>query len=259
MTEIPEHLLKRSRAARAGSAGGDGADGGDKTPGTAVTPAAAAAPVARAAAAAPVPKVEIVKPDPPYVAAAKSRQRVPIWAMSVVAILPVWAFMYFHAINPAPKTVTGPLAAGSSLYSKCASCHGAGGAGGVGYGFTNNALWQTFPNIEDQIRYVYNGSKGFQDQPYGNPARPGGQRIAGAKGSGPMPAWGEKAGGELSDIELVEVICHERHTLASPSDPELKEAAAAELETWCSAEGDKFHDVEEKGLEAMGLDISPAV
>jgi mono/diheme cytochrome c family protein len=254
LTEIPEHLLKRSKAARAGSAGG--ADGGDAAPGTAVTPAAAAAPVARAAAPV-VPKVEAVKPDAPYVQAAKSRQRIPVWAMSVVAILPVWGFMYFHAVNPAPKTVTGPLAGGAAVYSKCASCHGSAGAGGVGYSFLNNSLWQTFPTIEEQIRYVYQGTKGFQDQPYGNPDRPGGQRIGGAKGV--MPLWGSSAGGELSDAELVEVICHERHTLAKPSLPELKEAAEAELEAWCSPEGEKWLEVEEAGLEEMGVDISAAV
>ena len=90
VTEIPEHLLKRSRDRRAAlGLGGGEARGREaaaeaaprRTPATtaAATPAAAApsGPAGRKAAAAP-PAPPPPKPDPPYVAAAKSRREDPV-------------------------------------------------------------------------------------------------------------------------------------------------------------------------------------
>jgi mono/diheme cytochrome c family protein len=251
VTEIPEHLLKRSKERKAAAAGGgDGA----ATP-TVSTPAvvAGAAPAARAAASAPVVKVAVPKPELPALRAAKTRKRIPIWAMPVVAGLPIWGLMYFMAIKAEKVRVTGPLAEGAQVYNNCAACHGTDGGGGSGYSFQNNSVWLTFPTIEQQIRYVYNGTKGFKGLPYGSPDRPGGSRIGGVKGN--MPNWGEKSGGSLTDPELVSVICHERHTLAPPSDAALKAAAEKELETWCSPEGKKWLEVEEKGLIKMEVDL----
>jgi mono/diheme cytochrome c family protein len=255
LTEIPEHLLKRSKSARAAAGGGDSGD--SSTPSTSTpVPAAAAAPVVRAAAAAPVVKAETVKPMPAVVRAAKERKRIPIWAMPVVAGLPIWGLLYFQAIKAPKVRVTGPLAEGAAVYNKCVSCHGAEGGGGVGYSFVNNSLWQTFPTIEEQISYVYHGTKGVRGLPYGAADRPGGVRIGGVKGA--MPNWGQKSGGELTDPELVAVICHERQTLALPSIPALKKAAETELAAWCSPEGKKWLEVEEKGLEKMGVNIIAA-
>jgi mono/diheme cytochrome c family protein len=256
LTEIPEHLLKRSKNARA-AAGGDAAGADASAPSSSTPVPAAAAPVARAAApSAPVVKVEAVKPMPAVVRAAKERKRIPIWAMPVVAGLPIWGLLYFQAIKAPKVRLTGPLAEGSAVYNKCSSCHGTDGGGGVGYKLIDNSVWQTFPTIEDQIRFVYSGTKGVRGLPYGSADRPGGQRIGGAKGL--MPNWGEKTGGELTDKELVAVICHERHTLGAPTLPALKAAADKELETWCSPEGKKWIEMEEKGLAKMGVDITAA-
>src|SRR5690606_23239928 len=88
VTEIPEHLLKRSKERRA--ALGLPTDGGDAPAATpaAATPAAsspetpaAAAPPAKPAAPATPAAPPPPKPDPPYVAAAKRRRRIPFWAM----------------------------------------------------------------------------------------------------------------------------------------------------------------------------------
>jgi mono/diheme cytochrome c family protein len=255
LTEIPEHLLKRSKSARAAAGGGDSGDSSAPSSSTPVA-AAAAAPAVRAAAPAPIIKAEMVKPIPAVVRAAKERKRIPIWAMPVVAGLPIWGLLYFQAIKAPKVEVTGPLAEGAAVYNKCVSCHGADGGGGVGYGFVNNSLWQTFPTIEDQIRFVYQGTKGVRGLPYGAADRPGGQRIGGAKGA--MPNWGQKSGGELTDPELVAVICHERQSLGLPSIPALKLAAEKELAAWCSPEGKKWLEMEEKGLEKMGVDITAA-
>jgi mono/diheme cytochrome c family protein len=251
VTEIPEHLLKRSKERKAAADGA--AASSDATP---AVVAAAAAPAARASAPAPVVKVAAVKPELPALRAAKARKRIPIWAMPVVAGLPIWGLMYFLAIKAPQVRVTGPLAEGSQVYASCATCHGTDGGGGYGYPFVNNALWLTFPTIEQQITYVYYGTKGVKGLPYGSSDRPGGPHVGGARGN--MPNWGVKSGGELTDDQLVAVICHERHVLASPTLPALKPAAEKELELWCSPEGKKWLEVEEKGLEKMGVDITAA-
>jgi mono/diheme cytochrome c family protein len=251
VTEIPEHLLKRSKERKAAADGA--AASSDATPAV----VASAAPAARAAAPAPVVMVAPPKPELPALRAAKARKRIPIWAMPVVAGLPIWGLMYFMAIKAPKVRVTGPLAEGARVYITCSACHGTDGGGGSGYPFVNNSLWKTFPTIEEQIRYVYHGTKGVKGLPYGSPDRPGGQRIGGARGN--MPNWGLKtSGGSLTDAEIVAAICHERHELASPTEAALKPAAEKELELWCSPEGKKWLEVEEKGLEKMGVDITAA-
>ena len=47
------------------------------------------------------------------------------------------------------------------MYSNCASCHGADGGGGVGYAFTEGEIVRTFPNIADQVRWVFYGTEGY--------------------------------------------------------------------------------------------------
>ena len=89
----------------------------------------------------------------------------------------------------------------------------------------------TFPHIEDQLRFVYYGTAlyniaGVAD--YGNPDRPAGAHLTGARG--PMPAWGERANGELTDPELLAVVCHERYTLGGAD--ETVEYAAEFAKWW---------------------------
>ena len=99
MTEIPEHLLKRSKDRQQSGA----------TPSTdvaATTPASAPAAVEKPIA----PVVTKVLPDPAYVAAAKSRKKIPFWAMATLSLLPLWAFMYVAALKPQEKVIEGPLA-----------------------------------------------------------------------------------------------------------------------------------------------------
>ena len=144
MTEIPEHLLKRSRERRAAIG-----QGGDATEGTAVAPAAtpatseqAAAPAAAVSSGPPArtgpPAAVVVTPPPPdpaYVTAAKQRRKVPWWAMATLGLMPVWGLMYVRALTEAPEVVEGPLGIGAEQYGSCAACHGAAGGGGVGYAF----------------------------------------------------------------------------------------------------------------------------
>ena len=238
MTEIPEHLLKRSQERR--GAGGD-------APGAAVTPAASTAAtstataatsaepagkVARTEAAAPVGPPP-AKPDSPVVAAYKERKKIPVWAMMTLSILPVWAFMYVRALEPPTVEATGPLGEGATVYNQCSSCHGGSGEGGVGYSFQDGAVIATFPNIEDQLRWVKFGSEAYVAagiEIYGDPNREGGARVSGA--TGVMPAGAAALG--LTDVEILAVVCHERFELGGVDHEGI------EYEKWCSEESEIF-------------------
>ncbi|HUS41228.1 MAG TPA: hypothetical protein VMY16_01045 [Ilumatobacteraceae bacterium] len=252
MTEIPEHLLKRSRERR--SAIGQGGDAAADAPGDAAAasnvpattsattaPAAAPAPAgppARTAAPAPAATAP-PKPDPVYVQAAKQRRKIPFWAMATLSLMPIWAFMYVRAVTEPPVVVEGPLGVGTEIYSSCASCHGAEGGGGVGYPFSGGEVLKTFPHIEDQIRYVYYGTEGYNAASvdvYGNPDREGGPHVTGQRGI--MPQFGT----QLTQYEIVAVVCHERYTLGG-ADP-TSEEYAEEYETWCSEESAVFAELE---------------
>ena len=126
MTEIPEHLLKRSRERRA--ALGLPTEGGE--PAAASRPRAAGEPARRGRSAParrprrpgrrpPRPCARrpraggaAAKPVPAYVQAAKRRRKIPIWAMPVLALLPLWAFMYALAMRPQTKELVGPARRG---------------------------------------------------------------------------------------------------------------------------------------------------
>jgi mono/diheme cytochrome c family protein len=248
VTEIPEHLLKRSKAAKA-KASGDAAAGDDAaaapagtSPAVAPKPVVAAAPKAAVEPAGPTPP----PPDTPVVAAYKRRRKIPVWAMMTLSILPLWAFMYVRALTPQAKEVAGPLGSGAKTYAVCASCHGGAGEGGVGYQFSQGEVLKTFPHIEDQLRFVYAGSAAYKAagvQIYGNPDRPGGPHQTEARGV--MPQQGAKYGGGLTEAEILGVVCHERYTI-SGADP--AGAYQAEYEKWCSPESPIYAGLESGSL-----------
>ena len=192
VTEIPEHLLKRSKERRAalGLGGDDAAAAGSEpaaaaaaaTPATTSDAAPAAPPPsgpagrkAAAAAAAAPPR----KPDSPVVAAAKSRPKIPIWAMAALSLMPIWVFMYVRSLTEPPVVVAGPMGVGAEVYpSSCSSCHGPNGGGtdegGTGRPFHDGEVNATFPNIEDQLRFVYFGTGAYNTAgiaSYGDPSR----------------------------------------------------------------------------------------
>src|SRR5689334_1050975 len=181
MTEVPEHLLARSRARReaAGLATpSDAAATPAPSPGGEVETASAAAATPAPATAPPPPPPP--KPDPPYIQAYKSRKRIPFWAMPALVALPLWAFIYANTLETPPKATAGPLAEGAKIFQNCASCHGAAGEGGVGPSFQNGELSKSWPNYKDQIRWVSLGSAGWPGDTYGAQNKPK---------KGGMPAW----------------------------------------------------------------------
>jgi len=253
VTEIPEHLLKRSKAARAQAEGAEApAESTPATAGSSATPAAtsstAPAPAAQAAAPAIPAGPPPTPPDIPVVAAAKARKKIPFWAFATLSTLPLWAFMYVRALTPTTEKIAGPLGEGATVYSGCQSCHGSTGEGGVGYQFSQGEVLKTFPHIEDQLRWVDQGSDAYLAagvQIYGDPNRPGGAHITKARGSMPAQA------GQLTQAQILAVVCHERYTLGG-ADP--TGAYATEYANWCAPDAPAWLALEDGSATFDNID-----
>jgi mono/diheme cytochrome c family protein len=254
VTEIPEHLLKRSRERRA-SLGGDDAPADASAPAAADAPGTAVAPAAAAKAAAPAKVAPVgpppAKPDPPSVVAYKKRKKIPVWAMMTLSILPLWGFMYVRALTPGPVVVHGPLGDGAKVFAGvCATCHGADGSGGVGRPLNNGAVLKTFPHIEDQLNLVYTGSQAYAIaglKAYGDPA-------LGHLGfnNAYMPAQG----GALTEAEILAVVCDERYNIggADPASP----AYSAEYATWCAEDSPIYAGLQDGSITFDNITTTPA-
>jgi mono/diheme cytochrome c family protein len=209
VTEVPEHLLARSRERRAalGLGGGDegGAPAAAPAEGGAAPAEASSAPVPAAAAAAPVIFEEPPPPPPPAYVAEIERTRVPMWVMPVLLALPFWGILYFGAFGTR-HTEAAAAPDGAALYkANCSSCHGGAGEGGVGPALENGDAKITFPDEADHLSWVKTGSGPFAGKVYGDPDREGGPRMA----KGIMPAFA----GTLSDAEIQAVVAYEREQL----------------------------------------------
>jgi mono/diheme cytochrome c family protein len=209
VAEVPEHLLQRSAARRAALSGGAAPEAassapattGDSAPATASAPAAAPAKVTPTEPAfrEPVDKVAFQK-----VAAIKKR-RIPVWAMGVLAALPLWGLLYVGAFGE--RQTEDVVVDGATIYgNNCAACHGANGQGGVGPKLAGGEVVKTFPVEDDHISWVNTGSAPFKGKGYGDPNREGGQHIA---ASGGMPGFQ----GKLTDEEIAAVVTYEREGL----------------------------------------------
>lgn len=248
MTEIPEHLLKRSRDRRAGGSSGDGpaSSGSESTVPATVPAAGAATPAPRAEAS--VPATPPAKPDAPYVAAAKSRAKIPSWAMLTLSLLPLFLFMYVRGLQPQKAEATGPIALGIENYGTCASCHGGDGGGGAGRVFSGGEALKTFPHIEDMLLWTYAGTEAWEAAgiaTYGDPDREGGAHAPRSYNGSPMPAQGATYGGALTEYEILGVVCHIRYDLAGADETA---EWAEEYEKWCSAESEIFAGLQNGSL-----------
>ncbi len=217
MTEIPEHLLRRSRERRAalGLGGdGEGGGGGDALAATTdSTPArtGAAAPAKAAPSKAPAIIEEPAETKAAFVAPPTGPHKlpVPIWVMPVLIAIPMWAFFFPAAFSNHKKAVvTDPITIGNQVYhSACSTCHGQNGEGGVGPALHGGVAAVTFPKIQEHIDWVKNGSTGLApNTPYGAADRPGGQRVASKRD---MPAFGST----LTATQIQDVVEYERTKL----------------------------------------------
>jgi mono/diheme cytochrome c family protein len=238
VTEIPEHLLKRSKERRA-AIGGEEAPAGDAAPAGATVEAAPEAPAAAAPAVPAAAAVEAAPPPPapvrPEVAAALRRRKIPYWAMPVLAGLPLWAYVYQATLEPPPAAEAGPLALGEEIYGGCASCHGASGGGGVGPALTG--VLEVFPDYRDHMMWVKLGSAGWPADTYGatDEAKDGG-----------MPPHDT-----LTDAELAQVTLYERATFGGLEEGSEEFLALEEIAngTTTFADAGLGPDSEEDGVD----------
>src|SRR5436309_15631485 len=128
--------------------------------------------------------------------------------MPVLVALPFWVIVYMGAFGTVKSAaVLTPAQQGAAVFAKnCAPCHGARGEGGVGPKLAGGEAALTFPNEADHTAWVDSGSAPKKGQPYGDPARAGGQHVA---KSGAMPSFK----GKLTDAQIQAIVTYERTTL----------------------------------------------
>lgn len=101
--------------------------------------------------------------------------------------------MYIQDIQKPVEVAEG--ADGAQIFVQfCAPCHGQSGAGGSGPAMKGGSEQAQFPNIEDHIAFVKEGSK--PGTPYGTSGQ----------GTGAMPGWA----GTLNDEQIRLVVEYER-------------------------------------------------
>lgn len=251
LTEIPEHLLKRSKERKAALSGE--APAADDAPGTEVEPAAAAAAPVAAAATAPVPEVapEPPKPTAPYVTAYETRKKMPYWIVPVLLTLPIWAAMYVGTLERVPQGLTGLLGEGEELYVEagCSGCHGAEGGGGIGPALADGEVHTTFTSVEDQIVWIAKGSALVgTGNLYSSDDSPRPRAVAGQ-----MPGYGAESAAPLDMEQLVAVTLYERSQLEPNEELAERDLLLAEqldllletgeLDEILSGAGLSIHDV----------------
>jgi len=254
VVEVPEHLLQRSREARARLTGEPADPAAEASQSDSPAVPASAAPAVPAAAPVggpvPIPAAAVApappKPQAPYVSAALSRRTVPVWVLPVLLFLPFWAFYYVGYLENPPASSEGLLAEGELAYAQCASCHGGGGGGtGSGRQLSNGEVLLTFPSLEagagydgvaGHIAWVANGTSGTEDGAYGEPSR---GRVPGDFGI--MAGFGSS----LSAEELIGVVYYER-VVHGGLDAEAAEAELHLLE-------EVVHLIDAQGVALEGM------
>jgi len=148
----------------------------------------------------------MTEPEPVVAVDTGPRSGIPAWMMPVLLILPFWAMVYMGAFAE-PTTEGGPRT-GPQIYASagCGACHGPTGGGGVGPRLAGQESKLTFPNPEDMVKWIVEGSAPSRGKSYGDPARPGGPRPP---ASGGMPAFGT----QLTPEEITTVTEYVREQL----------------------------------------------
>ena len=252
MTEIPEHLLKRSRERKAAMSGESGDSASAEAPATSSTAveqasAPAAAPAVAASASVPdIPAEPVPEKVAPYVEAYKERKKMPYWIAPVLLALPVWAMFYVGTLERVPQGLTGLLGEGEEIYveSGCSGCHGAEGGGGIGPALEGGEVHITFTSIEDQMAWILRGSTIVGT----------GNNYASADSvrerpvSGQMPGYGIDGTMSLDVEQLLAVTLFERTQLEPDEDTAAEELLLAEQMNLLLETGELDAMLEEEGL-----------
>lgn len=161
--------------------------------------------------------------EPAYLAAAKSRKRIPLWAVPIFPALIVWAIIYVNAVQKPPAGANDPITLGKDIYAaNCASCHGPTGGGGVGPAFTGKTLDKVFPNYTEQMAWINIGSAAWPNDTFG--AQGGKPTRSGAT----MPGFGPEGTKSLTCDQIALVTRYEREVLGGGAAvPELVTATEA--------------------------------
>jgi mono/diheme cytochrome c family protein len=155
------------------------------------------------------PKVEPPKPDPIYVQAAKRRRRIPIWAMPVLAAIPLWSYVYVRTLEPAPIE-NDPFELGAEHFTPCAACHGGKGQGAGAPQLSDGKVQETWGDYRDHIMWVKLGADKWPGQTYGDDA------VSKDANGSKMPSYGSS----LTDQEIAQVVLYERRVLSNEEPPE---------------------------------------
>lgn len=224
MTEIPEHLLKRSKERKAAISGESTEPQEAPTTSAAVEPAQTAAPAPQQPEVEEV-QAEVVEKVAPYIEVAQSRKKMPYWVVPVLLTLPVWALMYVGTLERVPQGLTGLLGEGEELYveSGCAGCHGGEGGGGIGPAFADGEVHVSFTSLEDQIVWI---AKGSTIVGTGNPYTSADSERPRLTTTG-MPGFGSQGATSLHIEEIIAVTLYER-TQFEPGDAGERDLQLAE-------------------------------
>lgn len=219
MVEVPEHLLQRSRDRRKDLGATTGDEPAAEVPPSETTaaPAVAESQAPAAAAEPSLPELPDLEPEPepqpeparPWVQAALTRKKIPVWAVPVLIFLPFWAIIFAGTLE-APERDSEIISLGREVYDGsggCAGCHGAEGGGGIGPALVDGAVLNSFVDWRDHAIWVVNGSP------------PAGQvyNDEGDVSTEGMPSNGDK----LSAQEILAVVYFERVELGGAAEADL--------------------------------------
>ncbi len=219
MVEVPEHLLQRSADRRRDLGATTGDEPAAEVPPseTSAAPAVAQAQAPEVAAAPTLPELPDLEPEPepqpepvkPWVQAALTRKKIPVWAVPVLIFLPFWAIIFAGTLE-SPEHDSEIIAMGREVYEGnggCAGCHGADGGGGIGPALVDGQVLSAFVDWRNHVIWVVNGSP------------PAGQvyNDKGEVSTAGMPSNGDK----LSAREILAVTYFERVELGGAAEADL--------------------------------------
>ena len=223
LVEVPEHLLQRSRDRRKDLGATTGDEPAAEVPPSETTaaPAVAESQAPAAAAGPSLPELPDLEPEPepqpepvkPWVQAALSRKKIPMWAVPVLIFLPFWAIIFAGTLE-SPEHDSEIIALGREVYDDsggCAGCHGAEGGGGVGPALSNGEVMATFSDWRDHVIWIVDGSPAQPGTPFGDKNEPS---LGAANG---MPSFGD----DLTAREILAVTYYERVEISGAAEADL--------------------------------------
>lgn len=249
MVDIPEHLLKRSREAKAKAEGQappaedaaaaetepEASAAAAPEPPTEAAPEPAPAPAPAAAesvALAPAAAATPAVPEAPRVYAPLSQPtgthqgvrgvKVPGWLYPTYVLIPILAIgllLSVVRVSNEQAASAGPTLPGGAEYAaQCAACHGPDGGGGVGPALKDTHT--VFPDPTEQFAWVKENAS-THSGPYGADNK-------GNAGKGAVPGAMPKFGGSLSDDQIWDVVIYERVSFAGEDQAVSMKAAGRE-------------------------------